>query len=339
MKSKAGGFPHSVEIEQESESSLPCENLLPVRSCSSCLPKPGRSPTTMIKFQHFLNLSRRGLVFAALVLFIESGGVPLPTFAKPPPPSKTVDVNALVRRMIATYHRLDTLVETSETKVGIVGIGEFLQSSALSYKRPGLIKLTTSDPSSGTYTIQSDGKSVVAYSAKKAIFVRRNAPSTLPDILAKLQQLSQDEIGITNAQILTPLSFLIADNFPTEAKTFRYVGLEIYNKSTGKKAHHLSAVASDRVLTMMTGTLQKKVVRRSLELWIDPQTNLVVRSRGDFAWYGTVKQNNQPPQQVFNAFTFDEMRKTTRTDLTLSDAGFRFEPPKGVTLKYQQRKN
>ncbi len=248
------------------------------------------------------------------------------------------DANALVRQMIASYHTLQSLEERSEARVQ-VGSREFLQTAVLRYKKPNFLILTTQDPDTGTYTVQADGKTLVVYSARTSVYLRRNAPPTLEAAITSLQTLSLREMGIQNAQVLSPLSFLLAKEWPNEARSFTYVGLEVYDKGLGRKAHHVTATALPRVLADLTGVSSAKPLRQKIDLWIDPVTHLAVRSHGEFAWTQMTEGPDGKKHPVSDVLAFDEVRKSTQINGPMENGSFRFDPPKGATLKYQQRKN
>lgn len=256
--------------------------------------------------------------------------------ATPPPPPNG---DTLAREMISAYRRLTSLEESSETKISVRGQREYIQTGTFRYKRPGLFTMTTTDPYAGTFTVQADGRLLVVYSGKSSVYARRNSPASLPAIIANFQKISKDEMGVNLTQTLSPLSFLTATGTPTEVKSFRYVGLETYDSYSGRKAHHISGIAKPSVIKELTGGGIIKPVRQNIDIWIDPKTSLAVRIRCDLAWYQSAKNSEGKTVQVGNTLSFDEVKKSQKVDGAMDDKSFRFDPPKGATLKFPSRKD
>ena len=272
----------------------------------------------------------------ALTVLIGIGAMSLLPSGKATPPPPNGDT--LARDMISAYHRLTSLEETSETKIIVRGQREYIQTGSFRFKRPGLFTLITTDPYAGTFTVQTDGRLTVVYSGKSSVYARRNSPATLPAIIANFQKISKDEMGVKITQTLGPLSFLTATGVPTEVKTFRFVGLETYDLYSGRKAYHISGIAKPSVIKELTGGGIIKPIRQNVDIWIDPKTSLAVRVHCDLAWYQSVKTTEGKTVQVGNALSFDELKKSQKLNGAMDDKSFRFDPPKGATLKFQTRK-
>ncbi len=260
------------------------------------------------------------------------------------PPSRaqeTPNGTELARQMIAAYHRLNSFEETSEIKISLKGIGDvinYVQQETFRYKRPALFFLTTSDPVAGTFTLSSDGRNAAIYSAKSALYARRNVPDGLAEAVQETKSICQEEFGLRNSLALTPLSFLLAKSLPIEASSFRYIGLQTYGGPGDRKAYRIRGTCSPSLLKDLVNVGFVQALRQTLDIWIDPVTHLAVRTRCDLACVQRGKTKDGKVLTVTRLFIFDELKKSQHLDPPLDNKTFRFDLPAGATLKYRQRK-
>ena len=261
-------------------------------------------------------------------------GSPVAHAAKPGEP----DPRAILRTMVDAYHGLASMEEATETRVRVLGGREFLQTGTFRFQKPALISMTTVDPEAGTYTVQADGRTFVVYSGKTSVFARRTAPADLGEVVDGFRRVSREDMGIQNTQILSPLSLILAKSFPTEIKNMRYGGLEVYDQSRGSKAHHLIGSAAQRIIEDVVGGPNRvKPIRQRLDIWIDVKSHLAVRVRGDLAWLQPVKDGGQV-REIERGFTWDEVKRSMRTNIAYKNDDFRFVPPRGSVQKFQTHK-
>jgi outer membrane lipoprotein-sorting protein len=245
------------------------------------------------------------------------------------------DANALVRKMVTTYQKANSIQETTEATVQMPGSGSYVQISNMKWRRPNHTYLYTQDPQQGTVSVYTDGKLITIYSAKQNIYTRRNAPTDLRGTMDVITKASSDAFNVQMNQILNPISFLLTKDMPREAKGFRYLGETTLN---GRRAHKVVGQADLNWIRAMAPERTIVPGKRELTLWIDVQTNLLLKSAGAFTWKVTATNGNKLPRPVPDGILFEETHRNTLLNVAMRDEDFRFSPPKGAKILYQENR-
>jgi outer membrane lipoprotein-sorting protein len=237
-----------------------------------------------------------------------------------------MDANALV---ILTYQKAQSFTETSESRIVSSSHQEFFQTSKLTYKRPNLLLILSTDPKQGTFQSVCDGSTATFYSGKLNLFMRRNAPATVGDVLVSVSRSSDDLVSSPQIGMLSPTSFLVAKGMPNEAKTFHYVSTQTIE---GHRAALVKATADPVWLKSLFPkhylvTFQHK----EISLWIDLDTKLLVRASCDITWQIQTEHN-----PISGNLTFNETHTHLAINAPLRDEIFNFVPPKGAIEKFPE---
>jgi hypothetical protein len=244
------------------------------------------------------------------------------------------EADALVRKMVAAYQKADSIQETTEATVIVPGSGTYVQSSNMKWKRPNQAYLYTQDPHQGTVSVHTDGRTITIYSAKQNVFTRRNAPTDLRGTIEAINKAATDAFNVQMNQVLNPISFLLTKQMPREAKAFRYGGLANVN---GRRAHKVIGQADPNWIRGMAPAMNIVPQKREVTLWIDTETNLLLKAAGAFTWKVTSANGTKLPKPVPGGILFEEVHRNTLLNVAMREEDFRFFPPKGAKQLFQER--
>jgi outer membrane lipoprotein-sorting protein len=244
------------------------------------------------------------------------------------------DANALVRKMVATYKKATSIQETTEATVTVPGGSAYVQSTNMKWKHPNQTYLHSQDPQQGTVSVHTDGKTITIYSARQNIFTRRNAPTDLRETMETINRASTQAFNIQMTQVLNPISFLLTTDMPREAKAFRYAGMATLN---GRRAHKVVGQADPNWVRGMVPAMTVVPIKRDVILWIDAQTNLLLKSAGNFTWKVTSANGAKLQTPQIGGILFEEVHRNTLLNIAMRDEDFRFFPPKGAKQLFQER--
>jgi outer membrane lipoprotein-sorting protein len=246
----------------------------------------------------------------------------------------TPDPVALVRTMIATYQSATTIQETSEARVND-GMAEYIQASSLKFKKPRLMIITSQDPQTGTLSTYVNAKTITIYSGKQNIYTKRTTPETLQATFALINRAAGESLGMQFIQIFNPASFLLAANGKLrEADGFRYVGKQAVD---GHNTILIVGRANDALFQKLAPEVKLTPEKRDVALWIDAQSNLLVRCRCLLTWLIAIPaQGTTPARSLRRGLVLDEVHRDSRLNAPISDDEFRFTPPKESREVFQQ---
>ena len=246
------------------------------------------------------------------------------------------DANALVRKMLATYKKANSVQAEFEAQILRLRGSEYIQSGSMRFKKPDRIELYTTDPLTGTFHAWADGRTIAVYSGKTNSYTKRTAPNGLGPTIEGIEKVSEDVLGVRSTQILSPLSFILAKDMPREAQNFTYLRQETI---LGRKTYCVSAKMSEDFLHKMLQSRSIILVQRDIKLWIDAQNNQLVRSASTIGWK-SLAQSNTASKPVYNSdgIAFQETYRNTVFEGAIKDDVFRFTPPQGARQLYQERK-
>lgn len=272
----------------------------------------------------------------SLVCLITTGSMMLAGSATGPalPAGSVPDANALVRRMVATYRKAQTIQESTEARMMTPDGSNFIQSGAIKWRRPNQIYIYSQDPQQGTMHVYSDGRLITVYSQRQNIFTNRNAMPDLQGTMRVVTKAAQDAFGVQFHQVLSPISFLMSDGMPREARSFRFAGEASVN---GRRAYKVMGQADTAWMRTMVPDATIVPVKRNVTLWIDTQTFLLLKASGDFSWRITVADGMRLERPVTGGVFFEETHFNTRLDAPIEETAFRFKAPRGAKQLFQER--
>lgn len=242
-----------------------------------------------------------------------------------------VDADAIVRRMLRAYQTAQSIQEVAEAKVTLFPNPEYIQTTAVKFKRPNLLLQTTQDPHGGTVDVYCNGKTLTVYSGKQNIFTKRTAPGSVPQTLNAMTLASKDLTGSDNTPILSPFSFLRAGKHLDEVKSMRFVREETLD---GRRVYVLTGTADNDWLNALLPAKNLQWQQRDISLWIDAETSLLRKSRcrliGRVAGFRNGKQS-------YSSFGlgFEEVHRDTVLNVPLRDEDFIFRQPKNAAEQFK----
>jgi hypothetical protein len=260
----------------------------------------------------------------------QAGVAPRSGSALPPQPV-TLDARVALQRMVAAYNTLDSFQMKSDGDVELVTVAPQLihQTTTLKFtKDPARLTMLIKDPLSGTQRFYADGRTVVHYYGVSNQFMRRSVPPGLKSIAERIDKDSP--------QVLSPVSFLMSKGLPVGIGTAAITGKENVD---GKPA----LVIKGQFKPDYQRDLAKRVFpsplspgRGEFTLWLDANTYLLLKSRGELSWNGTARL-----PEVGTAFSNPRLTFTERTteiiqNPQLASEEFRFIAPKGVKEVFVQ---
>ncbi|MCS6775460.1 MAG: DUF2092 domain-containing protein [Chloroherpetonaceae bacterium] len=272
----------------------------------------------------------------SLVCLIATGSMTLASSAAGPalPAGSALDANALVRRMVAAYRKAQTIQENTEARMVMPDGSSFIQSGAIKWRRPNQVYIYSQDPQQGTMHVYSDGRLITVYSQRQNIFTNRNAMPDLQGTMRVVTKAAQDAFGVQFNQVLSPISFLLSDGMPREARSFRFAGEASVN---GRRAYKVVGQADTAWMRNMVPDATIVPVKRNVALWIDAQTSLLLKASGDFAWKVTAADGMRLEQPVTGGVFFEETHFNTRLNAPIEETAFRFRAPRGAKQLFQER--
>ncbi len=249
------------------------------------------------------------------------------------PMAHAQDGNAIARKMIQTYHNLNTYSETSEAKIVVLGGPQQIQTASLKYQKPSAFVSTTSDPQSGTLQIYSDGKKVTIYGGRQNIFTQRNYTGNFVTTVAQYEKVAKELLDMNIQQLLSPVGFMIAKDLPREAKAFKVLPAE---KRGGKDNYVIQSPVDMTWLTGMVGKQNFMANRCVVRLWIDKQTYLVTRAVMNIMWQVKLQRPGVKERLLVQGMVLEEDHKDQQPNSPLNFDSFRFAPPAGAKQIFEE---
>lgn len=242
-----------------------------------------------------------------------------------------VDADAIVRRMLRAYQTAQSIQEVAEAKVTLFPNPEYIQTTAVKFKRPNLLLQTTQDPHGGTVDVYCNGKTLTVYSGKQNIFTKRTAPGSVPQTLNAMTLASKDLTGSDNTPILSPFSFLRAGKHLDEVKSMRFVREETLD---GRRVYVLTGTADNDWLNALLPAKNLQWQQRDISLWIDAETSLLRKSRCRLIGRMSVVRNGKQSYSSFG-LGFEEVHRDTVLNVPLRDEDFIFRQPKNAAEQFK----
>jgi outer membrane lipoprotein-sorting protein len=256
--------------------------------------------------------------------------VPRPHAGATPIPQ---DANALVRKMVATYQAAKTFQENSEVKMTVIGSGEYYQTNSIKYKRPDLLALVSSDPKMGTVSAYANGSTVTVFTGKQNVYTKRTAPKNYAQTVALIEKTTA-ELGVPAAQVLNPVTFLLAKGLPREASAFRLAGGD----------NRIEGHSTQRVIGQATSALMQKLApgpgltpeKRDVILYLDAKTHLLIKCEMLLTWSAKTQIQGKGLQKIHAGYHYEETHHDAVLNAPIADGAFFFQPPKGATELFQE---
>jgi outer membrane lipoprotein-sorting protein len=242
------------------------------------------------------------------------------------------DGNTIVRKMITTYQSMQTFQETSEAKVLILGGPQQIQSSTFKYQKPSMFVSTTSDPQNGSIAIYSDGKAITVYGGRQNLFTRRDVQANLAQTVSTYERVSDEVMGMKIKQMLSPMSILMAKGELKEANRFKLLGSA---KVDGKDTYVVASPISAAWVQEIVGNVPLMAERSEVRIWIDKQTNQMLRGACRIVWKAPAQIKGKI---VVQGFVLQEEHRNIKANASIVHDDFRFAPPAGSKQLFQEKR-
>jgi hypothetical protein len=255
----------------------------------------------------------------------------LPTSYKPASGKLAVrletDPSRVIEKMLYAYRTAWTIQDRSEARmfVGLNG-GIFIQQNSFKFKKPSLLTVTSEDPRQGTLSCYHNGLTVTLYLGKQNVYTKVSSPKDLDKVM--------NLVDSAVPQVLSPASFLVGHGGLREADHFKLVGRKTV---AGHDTYVIQASARPDFLRWLTRSADPVLQHRSLTLYVDTSSNLLVRGACDVSWLARVRTARGQVQQVLQGFRFQEDHVTSVLNEPVPDSDFYFTPPKNAAEVFREQ--
>ena len=265
------------------------------------------------------------LVVTAFTVFLTA-----PVFAGRQNATST-DANAIVRKMIETYQKAESIHETSAANYSDSKGTKLSQSYVIKYQKPNKFVITSVDPTNGTLAAYSNGSVVRFFSGMHRQYAENRSapdPATTVDVIG---QLARKVTSNGFDQSLNPISFLLAQGMPRECRSFKYAGVKTVE---GHKVFVVSGTADEAWTRSVVPVLGGTSTARDLTLFIDAKTYLLLRAKAHLVWaIKTPAHDGKPAASKEYSIHFEETHFGTALGERIPPDDFTFTPTGDVALK------